>query len=221
MDPAEIWYRHRRAILIAAANVAGLVIILGGAAIIYHVVVVPEPPDPILAGTEEVLTFIADDMDRLPNRRRREFMDRVVKYYGLTPDRRRRLIQQANRLSDTQIHRFRENVTDMVVVQVSEDAAEYGRLPSEKAREEYIQRKLAEAEALRDLLEGKDLRDELGKERSKTVAVTRSKLGRGMPISPGKVYKRFLKSTNPANRARVEHYVADIDKFQKQRRKMR
>lgn len=216
MDFAQIWFTHRKVIVIVLANVVGLVVVVGGAWALYEATVVPDPPDLITAPVEEVVEFLADEkFDRLSKRKRLDYFRKVVNY-NMPADRRRAFVRSLNSMTDMQAEQFKQNFAKVAVYQMTEDAKEYQNLGTKKERQKFLDEKLSDGESLRKLLRGEDLSP--GERRGTDVANTR--LSRNIPTGSSETYKAFVKSTDSGDRATVETYMSDLQRYAENKKQL-
>lgn len=208
MNLAQIWYKHKKIILIVGANVAGLAVILIVATILYRSSVVPDMPDPETASAKAVVKCISDrNFSKLSARNRRDYFDRVTR---LSPSRREGLAQQLDRLRPKEVIQLQNNVFRMLVEDIRQESKEYRRLGDRKARQKYIERKMAQRKQTLNVLSGADVRRTSGKAQAGRVDLRRPNLARGISQDPVKLYTRVLNNTSPGERAQVETYVDDL-----------
>lgn len=208
MDTAEIWFRHRKIILIVAANVVGLAVVIVGAKLIYRATVTPEIPQPKVATEKEVVTFLASaNVRRLSKTEKRQYMREVIDKVYRRPERRKRFISQLDDLRPWQLQQLKDNALDVFKEQVVEDSETYQKLSS-RDRKTFIREKIAEAEELRSMLGGRDVRETSGRAAGHKADITRhKKFASVIPRDSKEAYSEFVSKTNPSDRAKLETYL--------------
>ncbi len=235
MDWANLFFKYRKAIIIAVINIVGLIIILGGVWLVKIAAVGPIP-DPETAPPQKVVQFLSDDkISILPSSTKRRYLRKTIQYYSSSPARRRQFTQAISKLPDYRLKQLKENLFGAAKDQVVEYAKEYSQLESYEQRCAYIDRRLGELRSLEAVVKGKphhssdsiSIGADKGKQRStggKSAGPDLTKdprLAKGVPTSPGGIYKKFIEKTKPADRARLETFVNDVQARIQQLKKMK
>ncbi len=228
LDLAGLFVRYRKAIIIIGINIVGLIVIFGGIHLI-RIAAVGPIPDPQKAPPEKVVNFLSDEkVIILPKTTKRKYLEKVIRYYSASPDRRIRFTKAIHNLPDSRIRQLKENLFSVAKDQVVDYAREYSRLRSFSERKAYIDQKIGELKSLEAVVKGKSVhaskRHGIGGGRKGTMGPDLTKdarLAKDVPTSPGGIYKKFIEKTRPADRARLETFVNDVQARVKQLKAMK
>jgi len=216
MDVAAIWVRHKKPIIIIAANVLGLLVVVLAAKLLYNSVVVPAAPNPTKVPEKEVVMFLADKkMTAMPKRKQRKYLRNVARYYA-SPHRRQRFAREIDDLPDLRRHQLFENVKDVAKGEIIEYSDQYSKIDDRDERMTFVDDKIDEMESLRTMLRGPRRNAPRaaggnyasGSNRSADLANT--KIAKEVPSDPKTIYKKFLDETNPVQRAKLKPYLDDV-----------
>ncbi len=227
LDLAGIFSKYRKAIIIIAINVIGLIVIFGGIYVI-RIAAVGPIPDPRTSSPEKVVEFLSDEkVIILPKTTKRKYLEQVIRYYSSSPQRRIQFTKAIHNLPDSRIRQLKENLFSVAKDQVVDYAREYSRLESYQQRKAYLDQKLNELKSLEAVVKGKPIRSGRGKavnvgKKNMGLDLTKDKrLAKDIPTSPGGIYKKFIEKTRPADRARLETFVNDVQARAKQLKAMK
>jgi len=224
MDLASTFFKYRKAIIIVAINIAGLLVIFGGIYLI-RIAAVGPIPDPQTSSPQKVVEFLSDEkVIILPKTTKRKYLEQVIRYYSASPQRRLKFTKAIHNLPDSRIRQLKENLFSVAKDQVVDYAREYSRLESYQQRKAYIDQRLNELKSLEAVVKGKPMHSSRGKSSKgqKGVDLTKdARLAKDIPTSPGGIYKKFIEKTRPADRARLETFVNDVQSRAKQLKAMK
>ena len=230
MDISALFFKYKKIILILAINIIGILAIFAAVWII-RVIAAGPIPNPEQATEKAVVNFLADKkMGILPKYNRRKYFKKVIEHYSASPERQEQFRKAITKLSDYQIRQLKDNVFDVAREQVVEDAKEYSRLANYQQRKAFIDQRLSKLKSLEAMIKGNS--DQHGssghlhktarnKNAGRTNLTKDPRLRKGLPTSPGGIYKKFVEKTKPADRARLETFIGDVQSRSQQLRKLR
>lgn len=220
MDIAQLWFKHNKIIKIVGGSVAGLILIV----IIYSAIVgrtVPKLPDPAVNSTQAVQVWANPNMAQVPVAQRKEFTRKFCDYYS-RKENRGQLVDTINSMTDRQIYTFQKNISNIAVEMAVDQATEYSAISDPNKRTQFLEQRYKEWKQLEKAFKsptastvaGPD--GQGGKAGDKKTSLASSKLSKGLPSTPTEIQGRYLQETNPAQRAKLETFAADMDSYAKQ-----
>lgn len=219
MDLTEFVVKYKRTIGIVAINVAGVLLLIllvsflkGSAA--------GELPSPE-APPSQIVKSLADDGWKLqPKQARLDYVNNLVQVYAASPSKRDQFLQEINKQPDWVITQIQDNVVDVAKDQILEDAMEFAKLATVEQRTAFVNAKIQHMSDLKSMFRGKSSdggKGSRGIGQGKGPAgangpdFAASKLSKGVPVEPAKIYSKVLEQTTPAERAKIDTYISTVE----------
>ncbi len=225
MDMTDIWIKYKKAIILIAANLAGLVVIVFFYFLVMRVASGPVPK-PEMAPSKEVVDFIASPRFKIQSDSFKLEYSRQLMEYCNTPTRIEQFAQDIGNLPPAQADQLRENGFDVVKIQVMDAATQYARLRDSQSRKSFLKSQYGQAAVFHAMITGRggsggvsnnsSQRNMGGGGGRRTNIAASPNLTKGMPADSAGMYKMFVQQTSPGERAKMETYVQDMKAYAEQ-----